>query len=471
MGDLSRPDGAPEDHAVSTRDAACLAALLAVFVAATALAPPIFTRGEAREGLVMQSLVAGGDWVIPRREGILASKPPLFHWVAAGAATLVGDGDLAARLPSALAGWAMLVATFMLGTTLFERRRAWVAVGALAATAGFWPAAIQARVDMVFAAAIASALTGLAVWQHTGRPSGRSVLYLATAAAVLTKGPAGAVLVGAILVAALAGRRDGRSLWDVIAIGPILAAGATVLGWYGLAYRHAGWEFIEVQLVHENLSRAVGFGSFARQRRHHPFKMLEAFATWLFPWNLALFGTWRLPRTWARRFLHAWWMVTLAFFTVAAGKRSIYLLPLYPAIALLAADVLLTRLAWRPWMSVALGAWALGLATATVVGMRHDAARSTLRAFVEGVQTIVPATATVGIRGSVNENDRLVLAYRLHRPVPRVLVGKAAPDFLVVRRAEAATVAPACESRVAWPTDEGLVLVACPHGSAADEHR
>ena len=469
MSGLSRADDAPERP--GPRDAGCLAALLAVCIVATALAPPIFTRGEAREGLVMQSLLAGGDWVIPRREGVLASKPPLFHWIAAGAARLVGDGDFAARLPSALAAWTMLVATFVLGTTLFERRRAWIAVGVLAATAGFWRPAIEARVDMVFAAAITSALAGLAAWQRTGRPTGRLVLYLATAAAVLTKGPAGAVLVGAIVGAALALRRDGRGLWDVVAIGPMLAAAATVLGWYGLAYRHAGQEFIDVQLVHENLSRAVGFGSFARQRRHHPFKMLEAFATWLLPWNLLLLGTWPLPRTWARRFLHAWWMVTLAFFTVAAGKRSVYLLPLYPAVALLAADTLLTRRAWRPWMSPALAAVALGLATVTVAGMRREAARSALGAFAEAARAAVPATATVGARGSVLENDRLVLAYRLHRPVLRVPPGEPAPAFLVVPRAAAATLAPTCERRVVWPSAGGLVLVACPRGSDAGEHR
>src|SRR4029079_19602587 len=41
--------------------------------------PPIDHHGEAREGLVVQAIVDRGEWILPRRNGELPSKPPLFH--------------------------------------------------------------------------------------------------------------------------------------------------------------------------------------------------------------------------------------------------------------------------------------------------------------------------------------------------------------------------------------------------------
>jgi len=450
-------------RALQRADVAALAILLPFFLAAIALVPPVFRRGEAREGLVVQSLVAGGGWIVPRREGVLASKPPLYHWIAASAARVAGESDWAVRIPSALGAWTMALATFVAGLALFDRRRAWLAVGTLLSMAGFWRPALEARVDMLFAAAIAVALAGLASWRATGRTSGRAALYLGIAAASLTKGPAGVVLVSAIVVASHL--REPRLLKDLWAPWPALASAAFVTGWYGLAYRTAGAEFVAVQIVHENVSRAVGFGSFARQRQVHPLKLVGAFVTWCLPWNLTLVTGWRRPSTWTTRFLHAWWMVTLALFTIAAGKRGVYLLPLYPAIALLAADELDARLGARRWLAPGLAALALVGVVVGVGALWNESAHSPLGPFVETVLASVPPGARVGVRGAVVENDRLVLAYRLRRAIPRVPRDDAEPPFLVVPRGRQAKLAADCSPLA---TSARLALVACP-ASAVDE--
>jgi 4-amino-4-deoxy-L-arabinose transferase-like glycosyltransferase len=449
--------------AVRRADGVALAILLPVFLAAIALVPPVFRRGEAREGLVVQSLVAGGGWIVPRREGVLASKPPLYHWIAAGAARVVGESDWTVRIPSALGAWTMVLATFVAGMALFDRRRAWLAVGTLLSMAGFWRPALEARVDMVFAATIAVALAGLASWRASGRTSGRAALYLGIAAAALTKGPAGVVLVSAIVVASHL--REPRLLKDLWAPWPALASAALVAGWYGLAYRSAGAEFVAVQIVHENVSRAVGFGSFARQRQIHPLKLVGSFVTWCLPWNLTLVTGWRRPSTWTTRFLHAWWMVTLALFTIAAGKRGVYLLPLYPAIALLAADELDARLSDRRWLAPVLAGLALVGVVVGVGTLWSESSHSPLRPFVETVRASVPPGARVGVRGAVVENDRLVLAYRLHRAISRVPPDDPEPPFLVVPRGTQTTLAADCSPLA---TSASLVLVACP-ASGADE--
>lgn len=435
------------------------------------LAPPVFTRGEAREGLVVQSLVAGGDWIAPRREGRLASKPPLYHWIAATVSTAVGESDTALRLPSALAAWGMAVATWTIGLALFDRRRAWIAVGTLLSTLGFWRSATEARVDMLFAATIAAALAGFAWWRRDDDPRARWLLYLGTAAAVLTKGPAGAVLVGGVVVATLAAGREWRRIVQLLAPGPFVASAAIVLGWYALAYRQAGGEFVAVQIVHENVARAVGFGAFARQRHAHHLKMVESFAALLLPWNLTLLDAWRLPSGWQRRFLHTWWIVVLAFFTAAAGKRGVYVLPLYPAIALVAADWIDGRLGARPWIAATLALLVAVASAGTVVSIRREAASSGLHRFAQSVADALPPGATIGVQSDLGENERLVLAYRLRRPLPRIPRGAPRPALFVVPQSARHGAAAACTLRVSWPvrSPDALALVACLAGSAADE--
>jgi 4-amino-4-deoxy-L-arabinose transferase-like glycosyltransferase len=452
-------------------DSLRLALCLPVFLAVLALLPPVFTRGEAREGLVVQSLVSGGDWIAPRREGRLASKPPLYHWMAAGLALVLGESDGTLRLPSALAAWGMVVGTYAIGLALFDRRRAWLAVGTLLSTIGFWRSAMEARVDMLFAAAITATLAGLAWWLRKDGTGARWLLFLGAAAAVLTKGPAGIVLVGGVTVATLLAGREPRRLIALVAPGPLLASAAVVLGWYTLAYQRAGAELVALQLVHENVARAVGFGAFARQRHAHPLKMVEAFATLLLPWNLTLLDAWRLPAGWQGRFLHSWWIVVLAFFTVAAGKRGVYLLPLYPPIALIAADWLDRRVGARSWLVPTVAILATITSAGTIVAIRQEGASSTLQPFVEAVTSAVPPGAAVGVQGDVRENDRLVLAYRLHRSLPRIQHDARRPALLIVPRPAMERLVPGCTPRVTGrgAHDDGLVLVECPSGSPADE--
>ena len=142
-------------------DALVLAAVLVLMLAWPVCSPPISHHGEAREGLVVQDIVGHGHWVLPRRNGELPSKPPLFHWSAAAATHLFGAGDASLRLPSAGAALLVVLATYALGVLIGGRITGWLASGVLLGMAPFLTAAGEARVDMVFAAAITVTLVAL----------------------------------------------------------------------------------------------------------------------------------------------------------------------------------------------------------------------------------------------------------------------------------------------------------------------
>src|SRR5262245_19225488 len=432
---------------VSSRDLAILALLLVLALARPLAAPPIILHGEAREGLVVQDIVVRGRWILPVRNGALPSKPPCYHWIAAIGARAFGLSDVTVRLPSALAAGVMTVATFMVGGALAGRRGAWLGVGALWGMGSFWMAAGQARVDMMFSACITTALAAFLLWYRDGGRWARALCYLGTVLAVLTKGPAGAVLVGLVLFAFLASERQARRLRDLWSW-PLTGASLVVaVGWYAAAAYVGGREFLTIQILHENLDRFVGHGEFAPHRWRTPFRMELAFAGHLLPWSLAL--VW-YARRWlageqtdaATRFLHVWWIVTLAFFTVAAGKRGIYLLPLYPAVALLAARALA---ALPPRVAVTRIALAVAVFDVTLIALTQAARerreeRESLVEFAHRVGELVPAGVALRAAG-LPVTDVWVLAYRLGRPIAHARLRCNARElyFVPAERAEGHT--------------------------------
>jgi 4-amino-4-deoxy-L-arabinose transferase-like glycosyltransferase len=425
------------------RDLGLLAALLAILLVWRLHVPPIGLHGEAREGLVVQDVVEHGRWVLPLRNGQLPSKPPLYHWLAASLAHGLGLSDAVLRLPSALAAIVLAGATLVLGTAIGGRLVGWLAVGALAGTIEFWLAATEARVDMLFAACVTLALVGFQRWYATGAASARALCWLAAAAAVLTKGPAGVVLPGLVIGVFLLWQRDLgrlRHLWSW----PLAAALVAIDGgWYALAIRTGGREFVGVQLLYENVDRFLGRSSFARAARepgfrHFALRMPVDFARHFLPWNLALpvaaARAWHGTREDASgRFLHAWWITILAFFTVASGKRAIYLLPLAPAIALLAARELARVPAWlarvrlpaavrqqpAAALLVAVAVFDLAIAASAQGVHLYHHRRESLVDFAALVERIVPPDAPLYAAANLEPPAILVLAYRLDRPIVR----------------------------------------------------
>ncbi len=438
-------------------DAAVLLAALAVLLGAVATRSPIETRGEAREGVVVRSVVRDAHRVLPRREGAVPSKPPLFHWIGGGIASVAGLSDTSVRMPSVLAAWVLLVTTVAMGRMVGGRVTGWFAGGALLGMTGFWRAALEARVDMVFAACVTLALAG-ALRQATGGRGGRTLLPLAAAAAVLAKGPIGMVLPGLIVGGWWLVHRPRAA---VVSVPSTALAGAIVVGWYVFAWADGGRDFVVVQLMHENLNRFVGRGSFERQRHSNPLKLLGAFAVQLAPWNvLALPRRLRGMRP-ADALLHWWWIVVLVVFTIAAGKRAVYLLPLYPAVAVLAAGRL-TSIASR-WTIAAVVLLDVGAAAMAAHMHATECAGAPPPAFARAVTAQVRAGEPISAAWSLTEPDRQVLVYQLDRSLPRPAAkGDVAPWMLAAEPVLPALAAH-CRTVVRETRDHGapLLLLAC----------
>jgi 4-amino-4-deoxy-L-arabinose transferase-like glycosyltransferase len=414
-------------------DAVWLAVLLGLCAWAI-VSPPIWTRGEAREALVVRDIVRNGHWVIGWRDGVLASKPPLFHWIAAVAAELFGVHTWIVRLPSALGALAMLIATYSLGKRMGGRALGTLGATILAAMPLFWRFACEGRVDMVFAAAIATAL--LAFYVRDGDATRGSLAFVvATAAAVLTKGPAGLVLPLGIMTLFLVIERQPRELVTRWAA-PAAAAAAIALVWYAAASAIVGRHFVDVQLLHENVARLVGDSEDFERLKGRELNLPGAFAGTLLPWNLVLlWSLWRriqgAREDRAGHLLHAWWIVTFGFFAIAPRTRTVYLLPLYPAVALLAARALLPVATRR--IRTAIAAFGVVILVGTQIARLHEFRHDPLPGFAT---RIAPRVADTNLRAAplLRENDALVLRWHLDHSITRGPL-ECRPDTLVLAAA------------------------------------
>jgi 4-amino-4-deoxy-L-arabinose transferase-like glycosyltransferase len=308
-------------------------------------AAPFHTKGEPREALVVWEMTHGGSWVLPKRNGTeLPSKPPLFHWL--GALTSLARGatdEWSIRFPSAALSLLGVLGVFAASTALWTPVAGLGAALALMTTFEWARAATNARVDMTLTVCLEAAFLGFLFFHRTRRPLWLVVFYGGMALAALGKGPVGIVLPAGVALAAIAATRD-RSVLREMRLLRGLAAVLVVAGsWYLLAMQVGGSDFVNKQLLNENLFRFVGGAQFSGGHRHSNLTLFGLTLLGLMPWALFLPSVARALWTHRRDisfrggelYCLIWIVFVSAFYAVATSKRSVYLLAIYPAVAML----------------------------------------------------------------------------------------------------------------------------------------
>jgi hypothetical protein len=307
---------------------------------------PFYTKGEPREATVVWEIHTSGAWILPLRNGyIIPSKPPLFHWLGALLALGWGElNELTIRLPSALLAIAGVLLTYLTGVSLWGVEAGLIAALILATSFEWVRAATTARVDMTLTVCMVTAFLFFHFLYRRGAASRLESLlfFLLLGLATLAKGPVGALLPGLTIVVFLALRHDLGFLRRLFVISggavSILVAGS----WYGLALWQGGNEFFRTQIMKENVLRFFASNTAGAGHEHPFYYFIPNLFLGMAPWSfflpaLAYFLYQR------RKTLHAdgllyplvWAATVFLFYSAASGKRTVYILPLYPALALL----------------------------------------------------------------------------------------------------------------------------------------
>ena len=302
---------------------------------------PLYNKGEPREGLVVWDIWNAGNWILPLRGGVdIPSKPPMFHWIAALAALASGSlNEFTLRLPSALLGAAGVVLIYITGAALWGRVAGLVSAIVLATSFEWWRAATTARVDMTLTFfMLASFLCFYYLYRSRGGLLKSLLMAALLGLATLAKGPVGAILPCLAGLAFLACKRDFAFLKKIhlpIAVPVGLAVAAS---WYVLALWQGGEKFFDRQIVHEILMTPLGGAGHNQPFYYYVPKLLAGLAPWsLFLPSLAIFLYQQRRRLDDEKLLYPliWFAAVFIAASLSIGKRPVYILPLYPAAALM----------------------------------------------------------------------------------------------------------------------------------------
>jgi 4-amino-4-deoxy-L-arabinose transferase-like glycosyltransferase len=320
---------------------------------------------EAREAQVVSVILREGSWVLPMRNGVIPSKPPLYHWAAALVSMASGGvSEFSVRMTSQLATAVCFLLVAIVAyrmaalQTTFQgaghpRRASLLTAGILSLTYGFYIMGCQAMVDMTFAVCVWASFAALVsgIVPRGGEDGarklhwmGRAGFWLCACTAVLARGPLGLLLplslvgIGGLVVVGF--RRTVREFLTP-SVG-WLAIGIPMF-WYWKAYLVGGEAFLERQIFFENIKRFSG-GEFVNSEAWWFY--LPSILRTTFPWGLLLLYAVvrdfriRASLSYRRSSPLVRWLPSIllvagmVMLSLSSGKRHSYLLPLLPMVAL-----------------------------------------------------------------------------------------------------------------------------------------
>jgi 4-amino-4-deoxy-L-arabinose transferase-like glycosyltransferase len=360
---------------------------------------------EPRFAEATRQMFARGDFITPYLNGVPRfEKPILSYWMQTAAFAAFGENEFAARLPSALAGIAIVLVLYLLFMEIASRRAALVAGLVMATMFRFVTFARIGLTDVPVMFFVVAALYGFIRAVHRASPAWALVGWMCVGLGVLTKGPVG-VLPVAIWATYAAFRRN----WSLFARTRPLT-GATIalaiaLPWYVVMVVQHGRAFTDFALGHEIVERMLSEESFGAPARGF-FYYLKIWPGDAAPWSVLFVASigwiaWRwssVDRTVRQPaiFAAAWFICVFVLFSLSRSKVPHYVLPAYPAAALLI-GVFVDRLADARddalWWSVPMAMIALAsIAAAAATGLLLDV----LAPGDTAVKWLVPATLAAG---------------------------------------------------------------------------
>ena len=307
---------------------------------------PFFGEG-ARE------MVVDGQWLVAHVNGVVNShKPPLFFWLIALFSLPFGAvSEFTARLPSVLAALGTLMLIMRLGRRWFGPKTAALTGVLLATSYMFWDKARWSQIDSLLCFLIWVALSAFEAWRSgdaDGRRAG-ALFWGVAGLAVLAKGPVGLLLPLGIVIAVLAVERD---LGALRRFAPLVGPSVFVLVTGAWALAATLWGPAEYSVIGALREHFVERGMHGMHHVRPFWYYAERLPLSLLPWTGLLPGAlvvaWRNRRHSAgvRLALVAVVFVVI-FFSISTEKRDLYVLPAFPAFALLMSVLVAAVSGWR----------------------------------------------------------------------------------------------------------------------------
>ena len=272
-------------------------------------APSLLDDADATHAQAAQAMLRTGDWVTLHVDGVrYLEKAPLPYWITAASMKIFGENTFAVHLPLALTVLALAWLGRRWAHRAFGERAGFLTAMFTLTSAGVFLFTRVFLPDALLAFLLALSLYALLRATETGSARHATLLWLALACAVLTKGLVAVVFVAgsaAIFLACTRGRTSWRSLRPGTGLMVFLAVAAPWHILCGLRNTAGanGHGFFWFYFVNEHVLRFLG------RREPRDYNKLPTLAywllhlVWLFPWSL--FAPVVIRSAWERRQLRS----------------------------------------------------------------------------------------------------------------------------------------------------------------------
>ncbi len=331
--------------------------------------PPV-DRDEARFAQATKQMVQSGDYVDIRFQNEVRYKKPVgIYWLQSAVVTTANAAGFPDafgtiwlyRLPSLLGAIGAVLLTYWAALAFVSRRAAVLAALMLATSILLGVEARLAKTDAMLLASVVAAMGAMArvyIAEIRDPGGGRAgwlvpaIFWIAIAAGILLKGPLIVMVIGLTAAALIAYDRSARWLLALKPLVGIPLLVALVLPWFLMILSRAGGRFFAESVGRDMFDKVV-----SGQESHGAppgYYLLLFFFTF---WPGSMLAGLAVPHVFAARreaparFLLAWLVPSWLVLEVVLTKLPHYVLPLYPAVAILIAGCLnFHRLSQSKWL-------------------------------------------------------------------------------------------------------------------------
>jgi 4-amino-4-deoxy-L-arabinose transferase-like glycosyltransferase len=302
---------------------------------------------EGRYAEMAREMLVTGDWITPRYNGYkYFEKPPLQIWATAAAFQAFGIGDWQARLWTALTGFLTILCIGFTGARIYNARAGWLGALVLASSPMWVIAGHFNSLDMGLSAFLVAALCSLLFAQSSeNKTLSRNWMWAywaCMALATLSKGVIGIAIPAMVFVVYSISAWDWKIWKRLYLISGIALYLAITAPWFALVARRNP-EFLEFFFIHEHLQRFTQ-DDHSRTGPIYYFipLLLIGFLPWIAQIPSSIAQAWRERRgyfspSWL---LVCWFLVILGFFSISHSKLPGYIIPIFPALAMLVGNCL-----------------------------------------------------------------------------------------------------------------------------------
>ena len=319
--------------------------------------PPV-DRDEARFAQASKQMLESGQFIDIRfQDEVRYKKPVGIYWlqvaaVKAGEAVGIPQARTTIwlyRLPSLIGATGAVLLTYWTALAFVARRTALLAALMMASSVLLGVEARLAKTDAMLLFTCVAAMGALArIYLMTRRTPELAVswrlpaiLWTALAAGVLLKGPLILMFVGLTALTLSIADRSGRWLWSLRPVAGFAWLIVLVLPWFAAIVAKSGATFFTDAIGQDMLAKVTG-----GQESHGAPPGTYFALFWVTFWPGSVLAGLAAPRVWqarrepGARFLLAWLIPSWLVFEAVITKLPHYVLPLYPAIAILIAGIL-----------------------------------------------------------------------------------------------------------------------------------